>query len=87
MLPATSYPINFGFGHIADSPFGSQESTVQASDPAVERRAVVQVDGAHIVRWRGAFGIHPWIAVKRAGVDHYTTITSSAGGLAEAAMP
>ena len=48
-------------------------STGQAPDPAVERRAVVQVFGARTVRWRGAFGIHPWIAVKRAGADHYTT--------------
>lgn len=48
-------------------------STGQAPDPAVERGAVVQVYGARIVRWRGAFGIHPWIAVKRAGADYYTT--------------
>ncbi len=51
----------------------SQASTGQAPDPAVERGAVVQVYGARIVRWRGAFGIHPWIAVKRSGADHYTT--------------
>lgn len=50
-----------------------QESTGQAPDPAVDRGAVVQVYGARIVRWRGAFGIHPWIAVKRAGADRYTT--------------
>lgn len=47
--------------------------TGQAPDPAIERRAVVQVYGARTVRWRGAFGIHPWIAVKRAGADTYTT--------------
>nr|WP_315427601.1 DUF3750 domain-containing protein [uncultured Albidiferax sp.] len=51
----------------------SHTSTGQAPDPAVERRAVVQVYGARTVRWRGAFGIHPWIAVKRAGADHYTS--------------
>ena len=51
----------------------SRESTKQAPDPAIERGAVVQVYGARIVRWRGAFGIHPWIAVKRAGADRYTT--------------
>lgn len=49
------------------------DSTGQAPDPAVERRAVVQVFGARTVRWRGAFGIHPWIAVKRAGASRYTT--------------
>lgn len=51
----------------------SRESTGQAPDPSIERGAVVQVYGARIVRWRGAFGIHPWIAVKRAGSDLYTT--------------
>lgn len=25
------------------------------------------------MRWRGAFGIHSWIPVKRAGADRYTT--------------
>ncbi|MBU1362107.1 MAG: DUF3750 domain-containing protein [Gammaproteobacteria bacterium] len=51
----------------------SRESTGQAPSPSVERGAVVQVYGARIVRWRGAFGIHPWIAVKRAGAERYTT--------------
>ncbi|KQP22455.1 DUF3750 domain-containing protein [Pseudorhodoferax sp. Leaf267] len=50
-----------------------QGSTQQAPSALVERDAVVQVYGARIVRWRGAFGIHPWIAVKRAGADRYTT--------------
>ncbi|MCW5643961.1 MAG: DUF3750 domain-containing protein [Rhodoferax sp.] len=50
-----------------------RDSSGQAPDPAVEREAVVQVYGARTVRWRGAFGIHPWIAVKRAGADSYTT--------------
>ncbi|WP_218668945.1 DUF3750 domain-containing protein [Variovorax sp. KK3] len=51
----------------------SRQSTRQAPSPAQESGAVVQVYGARIVRWRGAFGIHPWIAVKRAGAAHYTT--------------
>ena len=50
----------------------SRDSTRQAPDPRVERGAVVQVYGARIVRWRGAFGIHPWIVVKRAGAARYT---------------
>lgn len=50
-----------------------RESTGQAPDPALVHEAVVQVYGARTVRWRGAFGIHPWIAVKRSGADHYTT--------------
>lgn len=48
-------------------------STGQAPDPAQVQEAVVQVYGARTVRWRGAFGIHPWIAVKRTGAPHYTT--------------
>lgn len=51
----------------------SRDSTQQAPDPRVERGAVVQVYGARTVRWRGAFGIHPWIAVKHAGAQRYTT--------------
>jgi acyl-CoA synthetase (AMP-forming)/AMP-acid ligase II len=44
-----------------------------APDPAAERGAVVQVYGARAVRWRGAFAIHPWIAVKPEGATSYTT--------------
>jgi hypothetical protein len=44
-----------------------------APDPATERGAVVQVYGARAVRWRGAFAIHPWIAVKPEGATAYTT--------------
>ncbi len=51
----------------------SSERTGLAPDPAATREAVVQVYGARAVRWRGAFAIHPWIAVKRAGAESYTT--------------
>ena len=44
-----------------------------APDPVAERGAVVQVYGARAVRWRGAFAIHPWIAVKPEGASAYTT--------------
>ena len=44
-----------------------------APDPRREAAAVVQVYGARTVNWRGAFGIHPGIAVKRAGEAEYTT--------------
>ncbi len=50
-----------------------QDRTGQAPDPALERQAVVQVYGARAVRWRGAFAIHPWIAVKPEGATSYTT--------------
>jgi len=51
----------------------NRDSTGQAPDPAQVQEAVVQVYGARTVRWRGAFGIHPWIAVKRSGADSYTS--------------
>jgi hypothetical protein len=50
----------------------SRDTSGQAPDPAVETGAVVQVYGARTVRWRGAFGIHSWIAVKRSGAAEYT---------------
>ena len=33
---------------------------------------MVQVYGARAFNWRGAFGIHTWIATKRTDGDHYT---------------
>jgi len=57
-----------------DTPWhrSSREGTGQAPDPAAEPGAIVLVYGARTVRWRGAFGIHPWIATKRAGAQQYT---------------
>ena len=52
---------------------GSQDSVGLAPDPATVPEAMVQVYGARTVRWRGAFGIHPWIAVKRSGASEWTT--------------
>ena len=43
-----------------------------APDPATVREPVVQVYAARAVSWRGAFGVHPWFAVKPAGAAHYT---------------
>lgn len=50
----------------------SRASSGQAPDPAVEREAVIQVYGARTYNWRGAFGIHTWIATKRHDADAYT---------------
>ena len=47
-------------------------STGQAPDPAAEPAPIVQVYGARTFNWRGAFGIHTWIAVKRHRAEHYT---------------
>ncbi|WP_239644349.1 DUF3750 domain-containing protein [Nitrincola lacisaponensis] len=34
--------------------------------------AVIQVYAARAFRWRGAFGVHSWIAVKPRGSEHFT---------------
>ncbi|MBK3803158.1 DUF3750 domain-containing protein, partial [Azospirillum brasilense] len=43
-----------------------------APDPATTQEAVVQVYAARALSWRGAFGTHPWFAVKPAGASAYT---------------
>lgn len=43
-----------------------------APDPATTPEAVVQVYFARALSWRGYFGVHPWIAVKRAGAREFT---------------
>jgi hypothetical protein len=50
----------------------SREPAGLAPDPATTREAVVQVYAARAVDWRGYFGVHPWIAVKRTGADRFT---------------
>ena len=52
---------------------GSRDRVGLAPDAAAVPDAMVQVYGARAVRWRGAFGIHPWIAVKRSGASEWTT--------------
>jgi hypothetical protein len=44
----------------------------QAPDPAATPEAVVQVYAARAVGWRGALGVHTWVAVKRGGAPAYT---------------
>lgn len=34
--------------------------------------AIIQVYSARAARWRGAFGVHTWIATKRTGEQYYT---------------
>ncbi len=42
-----------------------------APHPDEEPAAIVQVYGARAYSWRGAFGIHTWIATKRQDASHY----------------
>src|SRR6266705_1674192 len=50
----------------------SQEPVGLAPDPAAARDAIIQVYAARVVGWRGVFGVHTWIAVKRAAATEYT---------------
>jgi len=43
-----------------------------APDPAATPEAVVQVYAARTWGWRGTFGVHTWVATKRAGAAAFT---------------
>lgn len=43
-----------------------------APDPADHPEAIVQAYAARTFGWRGAFGVHTWIAAKPAGAPRYT---------------
>ncbi len=49
----------------------SRASSQQAPPPESHPAAVVQVYGARTLGWRGAFGIHTWIATKRENAQGY----------------
>jgi hypothetical protein len=46
---------------------GHREPAGLAPDPATTDEAVVQVYAARTLGWRGAFGLHTWIAAKPRG--------------------
>lgn len=48
-----------------------RDPTNQAPDPATTPEAVVQVYAARTYGWRGALGVHTWIAVKPSGAATY----------------
>src|SRR3982751_3758463 len=56
----------------ADWRTASREPAGLAPDPATTPEAVVQVYAARAVGWRGWFGVHTWIAVKRTGAREFT---------------
>ncbi|MCB1956466.1 MAG: DUF3750 domain-containing protein [Rhodocyclaceae bacterium] len=47
------------------------DSTGQAPSAENTPDAVIQVYAARAFRWRGAFGVHTWVATKHTGADHY----------------
>lgn len=51
-----------------------RDSSQQAPAPDEYSDAVIQVYAARAARWRGAFGVHTWIAIKPTGAKHYTRI-------------
>lgn len=50
----------------------SREPAGLAPDPAITREAVIQVYSARAVSWRGWFGVHTWVAVKRSDAPAFT---------------
>jgi len=50
----------------------SRASSGLAPEPREEPAALVLVYGARAYNWRGAFGIHSWIATKRRNATQYT---------------
>jgi len=52
----------------------SREPIGLAPEPGVTAEAVVQVYAARAVRWRGAFGVHTWLAVKPPHASTYTVL-------------
>jgi hypothetical protein len=49
-----------------------RDSTGLAPDPATTPGAVIQVYAARAVGWKGALGVHTWIALKPSGASEYT---------------
>lgn len=59
-----------------------RDSSGQAPDPAQTPEAVIQVYAARAVRWRGALGVHTWIAAKPQGAAGYTRFEVMGFGVA-----
>lgn len=68
MLAVYYYDDNSGYGR-----YGRHSPTDQAPNPLSDE-AVIQVYAARAARWRGAIGVHTWIATKRSDQNHYTRL-------------
>ena len=51
-----------------------RDSAGIAPDPATTSEAIIQVYAARAFRWRGALGVHTWIAVKPQNQDYFTRL-------------
>lgn len=58
--------------HPSDWRTANRDSSGIAPDPAATPEAVIHVYTARAFRWRGAFGVHTWIAAKPQGAAHFT---------------
>ncbi len=73
MIGGPAGVLAFGGGRIdGDWSTATHRATGQAPDPAATPEAVVQVYAARAFAWRGLFAVHTWVAVKPAGLPHYT---------------
>ena len=78
ILLAIVFPLAGGLTIAYDEWSGMKErryqltgSSGQAPLPEEHEAAIVQVYAARAARWRGIFGVHTWIAYKKAGASEY----------------
>jgi hypothetical protein len=57
----------------ADWRTASREAMGLAPDPSAHPQAMLRVYGARALGWRGAFGVHTWVAAKPEGAPSWTT--------------
>jgi hypothetical protein len=55
----------------SDRRYRFTDSSGQAPDASLYSEAIVQVYAARAARWRGVFGVHSWIAYKKADAEQY----------------
>jgi hypothetical protein len=60
-----------------------RDSSGQAPDPATTPEPVIQVYAARAAGWRGAFGVHTWIAVKPSHAARFTRYEVIGWGVSE----
>ena len=70
---AALFAVSLARGNVmADWRTASREPTGIAPDPAHHPEAIAQVYSARAYGWRGMFGVHTWIAVKRENAPRFT---------------
>jgi hypothetical protein len=72
LIAAATVTASFTRGAASDWRSASREPTGLAPDPATTPEAVIQAYAARTFGWKGAFGVHTWVAVKPARATSYT---------------